>query len=117
MICCDGLLRSGSSSCQKSSCALRRGRLIRRSIALTIRNGPDRNLVSRRITGRGSFIFYPKGQKAAGSGTGNLGPVVGGHRASPLPAQEGILMICELLTRLRFLILRKKRGELDEEIR
>ena len=57
------------------------------------------------------------GRKTTGDGTRNLGSIVGCYCACIGPRRGGVIMISEFLTRLRFLILRKKRSELDDEIR
>src|SRR6266567_4869518 len=62
------------------------------------------------------YRLTPKGQRATASGTGHLGSLVFGNRVCTWPGRRGVLMISELLTRVRFLILRKKRGEFNEEV-
>src|ERR1035441_5235961 len=58
----------------------------------------------------------PDRQEATRDGVGYLGSLVLGNRVCPWPGYGGVLMISELLTRLCFLIFRKRRSELDEEI-
>src|ERR1041384_2792435 len=58
--------------------------------------------------------FDPKGQEAAESGIGKLGSTVLGDRLGARPRWRGVV-IPEFLTRLRLLILRRNRREIEEE--
>src|ERR1700749_2522711 len=58
----------------------------------------------------------PDGQKAAASGTGNLGSLVFGNRLGARSRRGGVVMISEFLSRFRFLIFRKKPDELEQEL-
>src|ERR1700730_3543390 len=58
----------------------------------------------------------PKGQEATGNGIGKLGSIVLSDRRCARPRWGGVIVITEFLTHLRFLILRRDRRELEEEL-
>src|SRR5260221_534232 len=58
----------------------------------------------------------PKGQEATGNGIGKLGSIVLSDRRCARPRYGGVVVITEFLTRLRFLILRRDRTELEQEL-
>src|ERR1700748_2801287 len=58
----------------------------------------------------------PKRQEATGNGISKLGSIVFSDRRCDRPRWGGVLVITELLNRLRFLILRRDRRELEEEL-
>src|SRR5258708_13588513 len=58
----------------------------------------------------------PKGQEATGNGIGKLGSIVLSDRLCARSRCGGLVVITEFLTRLRFLILRRDRTELEQEL-
>src|ERR1700722_1176585 len=52
-------------------------------------------------------------REAAEGGAGNMGSVVGRSCPGAGPQRGGVIVIAEFLARLRFLVFRKKRNELD----
>src|SRR5260370_38396126 len=58
----------------------------------------------------------PKGQEATGNGIGKLGSIVLSNRLCARSRYGGVVVITEFLTRLRFLILRRDRTELEQEL-
>ena len=62
------------------------------------------------------YRLTPKGKKQLATELATWDRLSSAIASVLWPGRGGVLMISELLTRLRFLILRKKRGELDEEL-
>src|SRR5580700_9848188 len=58
----------------------------------------------------------PKRKEATGNGIGKLGSIVLSNRLCARSRCGGVVVITEFLTRLRFLILRKDRRELEQEL-